>query len=193
MQAQKPFSWLIFLIGWQSRNSYVDCYCLFVRIWPSLAIEFIRGNLIVSSTSIKIWQLDAETAVFVTASLTKISQHLPSISPKKTSGGVSWRWHGESHWKGKITRPCRPFPSIQGTFSCVSKSVSSGLRPWINQHNVAVSLRPAMAAHKPVEWVQAVITRFDEQVRWATMILWMGVASFDSQGPSMANVQFIVK
>lgn len=23
-----------------------------------------------------------------------------------------------------------------------------------------------MAAHKPVEWVQAVITRFDEQVRW---------------------------
>ncbi|XP_010775457.1 neurofibromin-like, partial [Notothenia coriiceps] len=33
----------------------------------------------------------------------------------------------------------------------------------MEQPSVAVSLRPAMAAHKPVEWVQAVITRFDEQ------------------------------
>ena len=28
-------------------------------------------------------------------------------------------------------------------------------------------IRPAMAAHKPVEWVQAIINKFDEQVRYA--------------------------
>lgn len=37
-----------------------------------------------------------------------------------------------------------------------------------------------MAAHKPVEWVQAVITRFDEQVRWVDSVdgcskLWQSV------------------
>lgn len=69
--------------------------------------------------------------------------------------------------KGKNIRPCGPLPSIQGRFSCRNKRVSSGLAPRISQRSAAVSLRPAMAAHKPVEWVQAVITRFDEQVRWA--------------------------
>lgn len=29
-------------------------------------------------------------------------QHRPPVSLKKTSGGVSWRWHGESKRKGKI-------------------------------------------------------------------------------------------
>lgn len=45
-----------------------------------------------------------------------------------------------------------------------------------------------MAAHKPVEWVQAVITRFDEQVRWVDSVdgcskLW------ESIGPTtLANI-----
>lgn len=103
-------------------------------------------------------------------SLDRGLQRLPLIFLKKTSGGVSWRWHGESYRKGKNTHPLRLFPSFWDTFSCIDKLVSSGLTPWICQHSVAVSLRPAMAAHKPVEWVQAVITRFDEQVRWVDSV-----------------------
>lgn len=68
--------------------------------------------------------------------------------------------------KGKNIRPFRPFTSIRDRISCLNKPDNSGPAPWIYQHSFAVSPRPAMAAHKPVEWVQAVITRFDEQVRW---------------------------
>lgn len=47
------------------------------------------------------------------------------------------------------------------------------IRSWEENHNssgdykkpVAAASWPAMAAHKPVEWVQAVINRFDDQVR----------------------------
>lgn len=88
--------------------------------------------------------------------------------------------------KGKNTRPFRPFPSIQDRFPCTNKPVSSGHIPWIYQHSVAVSLRPAMAAHKPVEWVQAVITRFDEQVRWVDSV--NGCSKLlQSWGPNTVN------
>lgn len=68
--------------------------------------------------------------------------------------------------KGKNIRPVRPFTSIRDRISCLNKPDNSGPAPWIYQRSFAASPRPAMAAHKPVEWVQAVITRFDEQVRW---------------------------
>lgn len=37
-----------------------------------------------------------------------------------------------------------------------------------------------MAAHKPVEWVQAVINRFDEQVCITYEILWKYYRVFDT-------------
>ncbi|GLD53013.1 neurofibromin isoform X1, partial [Lates japonicus] len=67
-----------------------------------------------------------------------------------------------------LTLPWSPTPPT--SFSeedfrwCVMAVACSGLAPRISQRSAAVSLRPAMAAHKPVEWVQAVITRFDEQL-----------------------------
>lgn len=76
---------------------------------------------------------------------------------------VAW-WIQE---KRKNTRRSAPLLTSRSAFSCGNKRVGGGLAPRISQRCAAVSLRPAMAAHKPVEWVQAVITRFDEQVRVA--------------------------
>ena len=104
-------------------------------------------------------------------------QHLPSISVKKTSGGVSWRWHGESYRKGKILAPFVLSHRFRTHFHAYL-SLSAPASHLGSSSAASRFLRPAMAAHKPVEWVQAVITRFDEQVRWANMIQWMGVASF---------------
>lgn len=97
----------------------------------------------------------------------RLSNASPPASLKKTSGGVSWRWHGEAYRKGKTLAPFRPFPSHRDRFSFTNQPVSCGL--VASESGVSASRRPlcaAMAAHKPVEWVQAVITRFDEQVRW---------------------------
>lgn len=46
---------------------------------------------------------------------------------------------------------------------CVRRSGSDSRLPGGGEP--AVYIRLTMAAHKPVEWVQAVINRFDEQVK----------------------------
>lgn len=57
--------------------------------------------------------------------------------------------------------------------SAFTSNKGFNIRSWEGKHNssgdyqkpVAAASWPAMAAHKPVEWVQAVINRFDDQVR----------------------------
>lgn len=52
------------------------------------------------------WRTKTGSVIFFPSTVTwPWLQRLPSISLKKTSGGVSWRWHGESYRKGKIFAP----------------------------------------------------------------------------------------
>lgn len=79
---------------------------------------------------------------------------------------MSWRWHGESYRKGKIFAPF----VLSRRFGTDFHARISPPAPVPHLGSAPAALRRppsrAMAAHKPVEWVQAVITRFDEQVRW---------------------------
>lgn len=56
------------------------------------------------------------------------------------------------------------FRRVWGWLVCCIKRSGSDL--WLpGGGEPAVCIRLTMAAHKPVEWVQAVINRFDEQVK----------------------------
>lgn len=138
--------------------------CAFLVILPDKKKKFNKP---------KFSRLCPEVALSIPDSLTLVS---PTPPINFSEEDFRWCVMAVAWWilqKGKNTRPLRPFPSTRDRFSCLNKPVSSGLAPWIYQRSVAVSLRPAMAAHKPVEWVQAVITRFDEQVRWVDFSGWV--------------------
>lgn len=97
-------------------------------------------------------------------------RRLPSSSVKKTSGGVSWRWHGESHRKGKILAPSVRSHRFGTDFHAEIRPSAAAPHLGLSSAALRCPPAPAMAAHKPMEWVQAVITRFDEQVSGADSV-----------------------
>lgn len=63
-----------------------------------------------------------------------------------------------------------------------------GIAKVIDRRHSGARIRLSMAAHKPVEWVQAIINRFDEQVKKTLL----GDLTFRGQKASMQTMKFLV-
>lgn len=115
----------------------------------------------------------------------------------QTSGGVSWRRGGVClKWKTKPTPPLLPPPPPLFSSLIILRSglggicrircesgAGIGIAKVIDRRHSGARIRLSMAAHKPVEWVQAIINRFDEQVKKTS------VGRFDISRPKKASVQ----